>query len=134
MEQEAVTVAAKHERGVESIAVGESLLHAVAKAVVIVLGFDDGYRHVLLVAQNVIRAPPFAPSMQPATHNDAARSERNLFAHLAVHVPASLLQSWINELTADVPLCELFLVHMLSFGTSGLQLLEITSFCSFRIA
>ena len=133
MEQKAVSVAAEYEGGVESIAIGQRLLHAVAEAMVVVLGFDDGDGHVLFVAQNVIRAPTFTPSVQSPAHNDSASGERYLFAHLAVHVPACLLQSRVDELAADVPLSELFLVHVPAAVTSGMQPSGFAWFCGFRL-
>src|SRR5690606_24190454 len=134
VEQEAVAITAEHERGVQGIAVSQGLLHAIAQAVVVVLGFDDGNGHVLLVAENVIRPAAFAASVQPAAHDDAASGERDLFPHLAVHVPACVLQGRVDVLRADVPLCELFLVHALAAVTSRLQPSGFAWFCGFRLA
>ena len=103
VEQEAVTVAAEHEGSVQGIAVGQTLLHAIAQAVVVVFGFDDGNGHVLLVAEHIIRPAAFATGVQPATHDDAASGERDFFPDLGLYIPASSLKRWRDELGADVP-------------------------------
>lgn len=114
VEQEAIAVAAEDEGGIQGVAIGQCLLHTIAQAVVVVLGLNDGNGHVLLVAENVVRPATFATGVQPATHNDAPSGERDFFPHLAVHVPTCFCQSWVDELTADVSLCELVLVHALA--------------------
>lgn len=134
VEQEAVTVAAENEGGIQGVAVGQSLLHAITKAMVVVLGLDDSNGHVLFVAEHVVRPAALATSVEPATHDDAASGERDFLSHLAVHVPARFLQGRINVLGTDVPLCELFLVHVLAAVTSCLQLLEAELFCDVRVA
>ena len=54
MEDEAVAVGGKHEGDVEGLGVAQSLLHAVAHGVGVVLGFDQGDGDVGLVMEDVI--------------------------------------------------------------------------------
>jgi len=90
MEEKTIPIAAEHEGYIQGITVAQSLLHTGAQAVFVILGFDDGKRHVLLVLEHIISAAPLTTDMQPTTDDDSTRSERKLFTHLALYIPARL--------------------------------------------
>src|ERR1700680_4579525 len=56
VEDEAVAIGRKNKRNIEGYGIVQGLLHAVADAVVVVLGLDDGDRDVGLVIKDVIGA------------------------------------------------------------------------------
>ena len=111
MEDKAVAVGRKHERDVERRGVVESLLHAVADAVVVVLGLDQRDRDVGLVVEDVVGTLGFASGDQLAANDDAALGEADLLADLHHFIPARLLNGRGDELGADVAFAEVFLVH-----------------------
>ncbi|MNR25485.1 hypothetical protein D3C85_1426390 [compost metagenome] len=96
---------------VQRIGIAQRLLHAGTDRVLVVLGLDDGQGHVGLVVEDVVGAPGLATAMQLAAHDDAALGEADFLAHLFVMVPAGLEDGRGNELGADVPFGERFLVH-----------------------
>ena len=71
MKHEAVAVGGEDERDVEGFGVVQGLLHAVADAVVVVLGLDDGDRDVGLVVEDVIGALRLAARDQLPADDDA---------------------------------------------------------------
>ena len=70
------------------VGVVERLLHAVADAVVVVLGLDDGDRDVRLVVEDVVGALGLAARDQLAADDDPALGEADLLADLRHLVPA----------------------------------------------
>ncbi len=111
MKDKAVAVGRKDERDVERRRVVEGLLHAVADAVVIVLGLDDGDRDIGLVIQNVVGAFGLAARDELSAHDDAAFRESNLLANLHHAVPARALDGGAYELGADIAFAEVLFVH-----------------------
>ena len=85
------------------------LLHPVADAVIVVLCFDDGYRNVGLVIQDVIGALGFATGNELSADDDAPLGEGNLLAELHHPVPARAFHGGAYELGADIALAEVFL-------------------------
>ena len=69
---------------------------------IVVLGFDQGDRDVVLVVENVIGALGFAARDELATNDDAALGEADLFPDLCELIPARPLQCGRDELTANV--------------------------------
>ena len=75
VEHEAVAVRGEDEGDVERLGVVEGLLHAVADAVVVVLGLDQRERDVGLVVEDVVGALGLAAGDQLAADDDAALGE-----------------------------------------------------------
>ena len=82
VEDEAVAVGGEDKRDVERRGVFEGLLHAVADAVVVVLGLDEGDGDVRLVVEDVVGALGLAAGDQLAANDDAALGEADFFADL----------------------------------------------------
>ena len=122
MEDEAVAVGGEDKRNIERLGVVERLLHAVADAVVVVLGLDDGDGDVRLVVEDVVGALRLAARDELAADDDAALGEADLLADLRHLVPARALDGGRDELGADVALAEVLLVH-LAFRSLILQTL-----------
>jgi len=112
VEQEAIAVAAEDKRYIKGIAVGQCLLHTVPQAVLVVLGFNDRYGLVLLVAQHIIGAALLATCMEFTPYYDATSRERDFLANLGLDIPPGLLNGRRDVLGADIPFTELFFVHM----------------------
>ena len=72
------------------VGVVERLLHAVADAVVVVLGLDQRERDVRLVVEDVVGALRLAAGDQLAADDDAALGEADLLADLQHLVPPGL--------------------------------------------
>ena len=120
VEDEAVAIGGKYEGDMQGLGVVQSLLHAVADGMGIVLGLDQGDGDVWFVIQNVVGPLAFAPADQLAAHDDAALREADLLADLRHLVPTSLSQSRCDELGADVTFAEAFPVHCYqSFASTG---------------
>ena len=111
MEDEAVAVRGEDEGDVERVGVVQRLLHAVADAVVVVLGLDQRERDVRLVVEDVVGALGLAAGDQLAADDDAALGEADLLADLRHLIPARLAHGGRDELGADVAFAEGFLVH-----------------------
>ncbi|MDT4838060.1 hypothetical protein FQZ97_718060 [compost metagenome] len=111
VEQEAIAIAGKHEGHVQRLGITESLLHAGADGVLVVLGFDNCDGQVGLVIKNEVSAAGLATAMQLAAHDDAALGKADFLAHLFLDVPTGLLNGRGDELGADIPLGKRFLVH-----------------------
>jgi hypothetical protein len=92
------------------------LLHPVADAVIDVLCFDDGYRNVGLVIQDVIGALGFAKGNELSAEDDAPLGEGNLIAELHHPVPARAFYGGAYELGADIAIAEVFFVHKIRCG------------------
>ena len=88
------------------VGVVERLLHAVADAVVVVLGLDERDRDVGLVVEDVVGALGLAARDQLAANDDAALGEADLLADLQHLIPARLLHGGRDELGADVAFAE----------------------------
>src|ERR1700730_6588610 len=111
MEYEAIAVRRKHEGNLEGRCVIEGLLHAIADAVVIVLGLDDRDRDVRLVVENEVGLLGFATADKLAANDDAAFGEIDLLADLQQIVPAGALKRGQDEFRADIAFGEPPLVH-----------------------
>ena len=109
--QECVAVRAVHEGNIERCTVIESLLHAIANAVIIVLCLDNCQRDVGLVVKDVIRALWLAACDKPASDLDPTGGEGDLLPDLRLDIPACMIDRWSHELGADVSLTEGFLIH-----------------------
>ena len=114
VENEAVAVGGEYEGDVERFGVVERLLHAVADAVLVVLGLDDREGNVGLVVENVVGALGLATCDQLAADDDAALGETDLLADLVHFVPAGAAEGGRDELGADVAFGEASLVHCVS--------------------
>ena len=104
VEYETVAVGGEHEGYVQRLGIVERLLHAVADAVVVVLGLDDREGDVGLVVQDVVGAFGLAARDQLAADDDAALGEVDLLADLVHLVPACPAEGGSDELGADVAL------------------------------
>lgn len=71
MEDEPVAIGRENKGNIEGCGVIEGLLHAVADAVAIVLGLDDGDRDIGLVIKDVISTFGFAAGDQLSADDDA---------------------------------------------------------------
>ena len=111
MKDKAVAVGREHKRDIERHGIVESLLHAVADAVVVVLGLDDGDGNIGLVIKDVIGALGFAAGNELSANDDAALGEIDLLADLHHPVPARAFHGGAYELGADIAFAEVFLVH-----------------------
>ena len=119
VEDEAVAVGGKHEGDVEGLGVAQSLLHAAAHGVGVVLGFDERDGDVGLVMEDVVGPLALSAADQPAAHGDAALGEAHLLADLRHLVPPGLAQGGRDELGADVAFGEAFLVHAVNLPPVG---------------
>ena len=111
VEDEAVAIGRKHEWNIQGLRVVQSLLHAVADGVGVVLCLDQGDGDVGLVMEDVIGPLALASVDQLAAHDDAALGEAHFLADLRHFVPPGLAQCRSDELGADVAFAETFLVH-----------------------
>ena len=99
----------------EGFGVAKTLLHAVADAVAVVLGLDDGNGEIGGVVEDVVGALVLAPGVQLAADDDAAPGEADLLAHLRGEIPAGTPQGRGDVLRADVAFREVLLVLHLGF-------------------
>src|SRR5690242_20622351 len=111
MEYEPVAVRREDERDLQDFRVLQSLLHAVAYRVVVVLRLDDGNRDVRLVVEDVVGELRLPPSRHLPANMDLATSEVHLAPDLLVVVPSRSLNGRGDELRADVCFAEALLVH-----------------------
>jgi len=75
-----------------------------------VFDLDEGDGNVRFVVENVVGALGLATGDQPAADDDPAFGERDLLSNLRQDIPARLLDSGRDELSADVAFAEVFLV------------------------
>jgi hypothetical protein len=111
VEDEAVAVRGKDEGNVKRGGVVKALLHAVADAVVVVLGLDQRDRDVRLVVENEVGLLRLAARHELAAHDDPALGEIDLLQNLHHLVPAGALDGRQDELRADIAFGESALVH-----------------------
>ena len=111
VEDEAVAIGRKHEGNLQGLRVVQSLLHAVADGVGVVLCLDQGDGDVGLVIEDVVGPLALASADQLAAHDDAALGEAHFLADLHHFVPPGTAQGGGDELGADVAFAETFLVH-----------------------
>ena len=102
MENKPVAVGRENKGNIEGCGVIEGLLHAVADAVVIILGLDDGDRDVGLVIKDVIGALGLPAGHQLSADNDPPFGKSDFLADLHHPVPARALDGGTDELGADV--------------------------------
>lgn len=102
MHKKPVAVAAESEGHFENFRIAQPLLHAVADAMVVILGLDDGDREVRCVVEDKVRTLGLAAGVELAADDDAALGEADFFPDLGGEVPSRLLQGRGNELGADV--------------------------------
>lgn len=110
MENEAVAVGGEDEGDVQRFGVVQCLLHAVADAVVVVLGLDQPQRDVRLVVENAVGPLGLAAGDQFAADDNAALGEIDLFADLRHGIPAGVDHGGGDEFGADVAFTERFFV------------------------
>ena len=112
MLQEGVAVGTVGEWHIENLGVSESLLHAVADRVVVVLRFQNGERNVWFVGEDVVRLLRLPTLNCLATHDDATFREVGFLTNLGHQVPLTRADNGgRDELAADVCLGEGFFVH-----------------------
>ena len=111
VEDKAVAIRRKYEGNLQRLRVVQSLLHAVADGVGVVLRLDEGDGDVGLVVEDVVGPLALASAGEPAADGDAALGEADLLADLHHLVPPGLAQRRGDELGADVAFAEAFLVH-----------------------
>ena len=111
MHQKTVAIRAEYERDVEHFRIMQSLLHAIAKVVFVVLGFDDGNRDIGLVVQNVIGALGLTARVQLAAHDDTPFGEGDFFADLGVQIPTGLNDGWCDVFAANISLGQVLLIQ-----------------------
>lgn len=111
MEDETVSVRCENEGDLQHLGVTESLLHAIADCMPVVLGLYDGNRDVWLQVEHVVGALLLATRNQLAADGDTSVCQRLLFSYLGLEVPACALKRWRDELTADISFREKALVH-----------------------
>ena len=111
MKDEAVAIGGKDKGNIEGYGVIEGLLHAVADAVVVVLGLDDGDRDVGLVVEDVVGALRLPARDQFSADDDPPFGESDFLADLHHPVPARALDGGTDELGADVAFAQVFLVY-----------------------
>ena len=116
MKDKAVAVGGEHKRDIERHRIVEGLLHAVAHAVVIILGLDDGDRDIGLVIKDVVGALGLATGNEVSSDYDASLGERNLLAYLHYPISACAFHRGAYELGADIALTQVFLVHKVRDG------------------
>ena len=114
MEDESVTVGGENKGDIKDGSVIEALLHAVAYAMIVVLGFDNSDGDVGLVVEDAVGAFGLAACDHLTANDDSSFGEANLFANLGHLVPARLLYGGNDVLSADVALCERFFHYELS--------------------
>lgn len=112
MKQETIAIGADSKRHIEFFGVVESLLHAVADAVVVVFGLDNGNWLVLLETKHVVCAAWGGTAMQAASHHDPAGADRKLLPHLGLDVPSRRLNGGGDEFGADISLAELLFIQI----------------------
>ena len=106
-----VAVGGKNERNIEGYGIIEGLLHAVADAVVVVLGLDDGDRDVRLVIKDIIGALGLPAGDEFPADNDAPFSKSDFLADLHHPVPARALDGGTDEFGADVAFAQILLIY-----------------------
>ncbi len=116
VEQEAITIAAEHERHLQHFGVAKGLLHARADGVLVVLCLDDSDGKIGLVEQDVVGPFVLASCVQFAANNDAPLGQEEFFPYLSQDVPSSLHQSRGDEFGADVAFAERLLIHLFHVG------------------
>ena len=98
----ASAIAAVNRGNVEYLSVRQGLLNAGAERVFVVFGFDDGNGDVRLVTEDVVGSFARAAAGAVAFDLDATIGEGDFFKYLAVPIPASALQSWMDVFATDV--------------------------------
>ena len=86
-------------------------MHAVADAVVVVLGLDDGDRDVWLVIKDIIGALGLPAGNEFSADDDAPFGKSDLLADLHHPVPARALDGGTDEFGTDVAFAEVFPVY-----------------------
>ena len=89
--EKSVTVAAVGEGNIQNLGVFERLLHAVADAVIVVLGFDDRNGQVWFAVKEVIRLLGLPAPDGFSPDDDTALSEISLFPDLSHQIPTGSL-------------------------------------------
>ena len=102
MENEAVAIGGKYEGNFQALGIVQSLLQAVADGMGVILGLDQGDWNVGFVIKDVVRAFALTPAHQIDADDNAALGETDFLADLRHLVPTRLVQSWGNELGANV--------------------------------
>ncbi len=109
MGEEGVAVGAEDVGDVESVGVGQSLLHAGAHRVFVVLGLDHGEGEVGLVVEDVVGALLGAAGREASLDEHPAGRESELLADLGLEVPAGGSDRGRDVLVPDLLLVEVLL-------------------------
>jgi hypothetical protein len=105
-----VAIGREYKGNIEGYGIIQGLLHAVADAVVVVLGLDDGNRNIGLVIEDVVGALGLPARDQFSADDNSPFGKSDFLADLNHPIPASALDGWADELGADVAFAKIFLV------------------------
>jgi hypothetical protein len=105
-----VAIGRKNKRNIEGYGVIDGLLHAVANAVVVVLGLNDGDRDIGLVIKDVISALRLPARYQFSADDDASFGKSDFLPNLHHPVPPRAFDGGADELGADVAFAKVLLV------------------------
>lgn len=114
VEEKAVSIGTENKRNLQHLGISQCLLHAVAKAVAVVLGLNNRDGDIGLIEEHVVSPLVPGAGMELTTHNHPTLGEGELFPDLGGNIPARLLQCRRDELGADIAFGELLLVHRLT--------------------
>ena len=101
MEQEAISIGGEHEGDIEDCGVGQTLLHASPKGVVVVLCLDDCNREVGLEEEKVVGSLLLASGHHLSSDDNPAVGE-GVFPSPLVVFPTGLCQGRADVAIADV--------------------------------
>ena len=107
--EEGIAVGAEDVGNVQSLGIGQGLLHAVADGVLVVLGLDDGEWEVGLVVEDVVCAFLGAAGREASLDEHPAGGEGELLADLCLEVPAGGGDRGRDVLVPDLLLVEVLL-------------------------
>ena len=112
MENKAVAVGREHKRHVHHLGVFESLLHARADSVIVVLRLDDGKGEVRFVVEQVVGLFGFAAPDSLPPDNHAPSCEKCLLPDLGHQIPVAADDGGGDELRPNIRLGELLLIQI----------------------
>jgi hypothetical protein len=113
MKNETVAIAGKGKRYIEHCGIVQRLLDAITDRMFVVFGFNYCQRYARFEIQHVVCTADaaFVACSFLSSHNYPAGSQIDLFAHLALSMPASRSNRRGDKFGADVSFAELFFVH-----------------------
>jgi hypothetical protein len=113
MKNETVAITGKGKRYIEHCGIVQRLLDAITDRMFVVFGFNYCQRYARFEIQHVVCTADaaFVACSFLSSHNYPAGSQIDLFAHLALSMPASRSNRRGDKFGADVSFAELFFVH-----------------------